>query len=679
MNLLIKKLSFSLLTIFVLFSCTTEQSLEITSPDPALVLQEPGINSVYLNFSLPENNAFTISWNDDLTGSSSYVVEMSLNAEFTSPVTLGTVNTNSFSINVEDLNTAIRNAGATTFKDIAVYLRVIAGSINSNSILFLVTTYPIQNPFITSPDNTFEIVLSDITENETALTVEWEDPFTPEDNSTSVMYYVEAAASGTDFTTVREMGNTQELTFSLTHAELNDIAAGLDIDPDTAGGIDVRVRSVIEMAVGNLQRLSEPITITVTPYETALPPVLYVVGGGVTNTGWGWSNPVSFPLSGVVYSANIDLTTDNNGAFRFFLQQDWGPDSYNYPWFADRGYTIDPNLVNANDGDSNFKFIGTNGLYNLRIDTANKTITLGDPVFGPSISDWGVVGSGYNDWASTQGGPDGIFYSTDDPNIIVSYVTLATGEIKFRLNNDWGTNYGDDGSDGTLEQNGANIAVTAGTYKITVNKSTLTYTIEPYSWGIVGSGYNNWGNVMDHDNNPATPDVIVPDAKFYYDPTTDTWKVGVKLVDGEIKVRLNNDWGTNYGASGSSLVQDGPNIAVTAGYYTMTIDLNNSTYSLVPADVWGVVGSGYNNWACDTCIPDFRLTQINSDTILGDIITLIDGEIKFRVNSDWGINFGDNGADGTLDQDGSNIAVTAGQYRVVIDLVSNTYKLNKVQ
>ena len=680
MNLFIKKLSFSLLAFsFVLVSCTTEQSLEITSPEATFTLQEPGISSVYLNFSLPDNTAFTISWNDELTGSSSYTIEMSLDDAFTSPVTLGTASTNSFSISVQDLNAAIRNAGATTFKDIAVYLRVNAGSVNSNSIVYLVTTYPIQNPQITSPDSTFDIVLSDITENETAITVEWEDPFTPEDNSTTVKYYVEAAVAGTDFAAIREMGNTQDLTLALTHAELNDIALNLGIDPDTAGDLDIRIRSVIEMAVGNLVRISDPITITVTPYTTTLPPVLYVVGGGVDPTGWGWSDPVSFPLSGVVYSANINFTTATDGAFRFFLQQDWGPDSYNYPWFADRGYTIDPNLVNANDGDSNFKFIGTDGLYNLRIDTANKTITLGDPVFGPSISDWGVVGSGYNDWGSAQGGPDGVFYSTDNPDVIVSYVTLATGEIKFRLNNDWGTNYGDTGADNTLEQNGANIAVTAGTYKITVNTSTLTYSIDKYSWGIVGSGYNNWGNAMDHDNNPLTPDEIVPDAKFYYDPTSDTWKVGVKLVDGEIKVRLNNDWGTNYGGSGGTLVQNGSNIPVTAGYYLMTIDLNNNTYSLQSANVWGVVGSGYNDWACATCVPDFSLTQINSDTILGNIITLIDGEIKFRINNDWGTNYGDDGADGTLDPGGANIAVNAGQYRVVIDLVSNTYKLNKVQ
>jgi hypothetical protein len=662
MKLYLNKLSYLVLTVTLVFmACETEEFIEITSPEPALVLQEPGISGVFLNFSLPANTAFTISWNDDLTGSSTYDVEMSLDDAFTSPVTLGSVSTNSFSINVEDLNTAIRNAGAATFKDIAVYIRVKTGSIISNTILFLVTTYPIENPQIISPVSTFEIVLSDITENDTALTVEWDDPFTPEDNSTTVNYYVEAAASGTDFTTIREMGNTQELTFSLTHAELNDIATSLGIEPETTGGIDIRVRSVIVMTVGNLVRISDPITITVTPYTTALPPVLYVVGAGAADAGWSWSNPVSFPLSGVVYSANINLTPDNGGSFRFFLQQDWGPDSYNYPYFEDRGYTIDPNLVNANDGDSNFQFIGTAGLYNLRIDTANKTITLSDPVYGPAISDWGVVGSGYNNWGAFA---DGAFYSTSDPNVIVSYVTLVTGEIKFRLNNDWGTNYGDNGADGTLEQDGSNIAVTDGTYRIMVNTSTFAYTIEPYSFGIVGSGYNDWG--------------ATPDAKFYYDPTSDTWKVGVKLIDGEIKVRLNNDWGLNYGDSGAdgTLDQDGNNIPVTAGYYLMTLDLNNGTYALQAANVWGIVGSGYNDWGAT---PDFSLTQINSDTIVGDIVTLIDGEIKFRINEDWGVNYGDNGADGTLDQDGGNIAVTAGQYRVVIDLVSNTYKLNKVQ
>ena len=54
---------------------------------------------------------------------------------------------------------------------------------------------------------------------------------------------------------------------------------------------------------------------------------------------------------------------------------------------------------------------------------------------------------------------------------------LVAGEIKFRSNNDWGVNYGDDGADGTLELNGANIAVGAGNYSVSINLADLTYTL----------------------------------------------------------------------------------------------------------------------------------------------------------------------------------------------------------
>ena len=71
------------------------------------------------------------------------------------------------------------------------------------------------------------------------------------------------------------------------------------------------------------------------------------------------------------------------------------------------------------------------------------------------------------------GGNDGLFY--------IKGITLNAGEIKFRLNDAWDTNYGDDGADGTLEAGGANIAVIAGVYNITLNFSdpdNPTYVIE---------------------------------------------------------------------------------------------------------------------------------------------------------------------------------------------------------
>ncbi|WP_431110290.1 SusE domain-containing protein [Winogradskyella poriferorum] len=279
-------------------------------------------------------------------------------------------------------------------------------------------------------------------------------------------------------------------------------------------------------------------------------------------------------------------------------------------------------------------------------------------------SSWGVVGSGYNDWGNA--GADGVFYTTDQADVYVAYVTLIDGAIKFRENNAWDNNYGDDGADDTLDAGGADINVTAGTYKITLDIAGGVYSIDDYSWGVVGSGYNDWGGAG-------------PDAKFYYDYTTDTFKVGVQLLDGEIKFRMNNEWVTDFGDTGADGTLDagGDNIAVTAGYYDITLDFNNNAYTIESSNVWGVVGSGYNDWGGGG--PDFALTQVQPDVYYGDIATLIDGEIKFRPNNDWATDFGDTGADGTLDAGGDNIAVTAGLYRVKLDVANGTYELNKIQ
>jgi hypothetical protein len=264
---------------------------------------------------------------------------------------------------------------------------------------------------------------------------------------------------------------------------------------------------------------------------------------------------------------------------------------------------------------------------------------------------WGVVGSAtVNGWD----GPDMPFYTTSNANIIVAYVTLKTGEIKFRTNNSWTLNYGDNGVDGTLEQDGANIAVTAGTYKITLNTSLLSYTIEAYNWGLVGDATTNgWDG---------------PDMPMTYDSFSDTWKAIVTLKAGELKFRFNNDWGLNYGDNGAdgTLENGGANIPVTAGNYLVTLDLNTLSYTIEPINIWGIVGSGApNGWDG----PNVRFTpDFSKDGVwVINKITLTDGEIKFRANDSWDINYGDDGNNGSLEAGGANIPVTAGNYKIVLD------------
>jgi hypothetical protein len=203
---------------------------------------------------------------------------------------------------------------------------------------------------------------------------------------------------------------------------------------------------------------------------------------------------------------------------------------------------------------------------------ATKTLKV-TPYFDEiKASEWGVVGSATpNGW----NGPDIKMWNSTDGNL-VAYATLSAGEIKFRKNNDWGVNLG--GSNGTLSSGGSNIAVTAGTYKITINVSKNTYTIETYSWGIIGSGARGWG-----DND---------DVAMTYEGSTNSWVVKNIALDGEIKFRLNHSWGTNFGADSTDnpaaalegdIKSGGNNIKVPAGTYNVSFsfDANNKgTYKI---------------------------------------------------------------------------------------------------
>ena len=275
-------------------------------------------------------------------------------------------------------------------------------------------------------------------------------------------------------------------------------------------------------------------------------------------------------------------------------------------------------------------------------------------------SNWGVVGSGYNNWGAFADAP---FYKTSTANVYVSYVTLIDGEIKFRQDNKWDLNYGATGN--AIVKDGSNIAVKAGTYKILLDLNTLKYTIEKYSWGVVGSAYNNWG---------ATPDF-----PFFYDPSSDQFRAIVPLAVGEYKIRLNNDWGVNYGYTGKDGILDagGDNLVAKAGTYLITMDLKSLKFTVEAYKVWGIVGSATpNGWNG----PDSKFTPDFGTEGIWNLsgFKLIDGEIKLRQNDDWTVNYGSDKADGKLNLNGGNIAVKAGTYHIQLDFSNANAPIYKI-
>ncbi|MBF8148708.1 SusE domain-containing protein [Winogradskyella sp. F6397] len=595
----INKISALILSLFLVFvACETEESIDITTPDASFKLLEPAISNINLNYNLPDNEAFTIVWNDQLNSGESYMVELSPDVLFENPTVIGSSSTDRFTMTVAEFNNTLLDAGADAFEPFTVFMRVTSGSNITNSVSFSVSSYSEAIPVITSPDNTFELVLLETSPNDDAIAVSWEDPDFGENTTVSVNYEIQFAQAGTDFTSAITEG-TEGMTYTSTHEAFNETALSAGLTAEEVGSLDIRIKATIEMPGGNMERFSEPITISVTPFNVELAPVLYVVGAGAVDAGWDWATPVELPLQGTTYSGNINLTND---AFRFFtVAADWDS-GLNYPYYEAVGYTIDANLVNALDGDSNFQFTGTPGEYFIEVDTAAKTITLGPAVVGPNCNYdqlW-LVGAGVPDAGWAWDTP--VALPCTGNGTYSGNVTFTNDSFRFfNVNGDWdsGSNYPTYEDQGyTIDSNFSNAMDgdlnfsfdgTPGTYFLTVDDINKTITLEPEQllceyeqlWlvgaGIVGTGWD-WAN-----------------------PVALTC-TGVGIYSGEVEFTndafrfftVNADWdsGSNYPTyedqgytidSNFSNAMDGDfnfSFDGTPGTYTLTVDTVNLTITL---------------------------------------------------------------------------------------------------
>lgn len=149
----------------------------------------------------------------------------------------------------------------------------------------------------------------------------------------------------------------------------------------------------------------------------------------------------------------------------------------------------------------------------------------------------------------------------------------------------------------------------------------------------------------------------------------------------EFKVTDAPNWnsgtfGNKSGANGT-LASPGDNLFATgAGYYLLKVDLNASKWS-VTKTTWAVIGSATpKGWDADSPMTYNAATGTWTTTL-----NLVKGVLKFRANSAWDINYGDDKADGLADPNGADIAVPAdGQYTVTLNLsTAGGYKYSIVK
>ncbi|MBT3243488.1 MAG: RagB/SusD family nutrient uptake outer membrane protein [Bacteroidetes bacterium] len=150
------------------------------------------------------------------------------------------------------------------------------------------------------------------------------------------------------------------------------------------------------------------------------------------------------------------------------------------------------------------------------------------------------------------------------------YIWIADADMQWKYTDgpSWDVNWGDDGDDGTLELNGANlVSPETGYYKLNVNLNDMTHTYLKTEWGIIGD---------------ATAGGWDSDQDMTFDPETGIWTAILDLEPGTMKFRANDDWGYNLGDNGPDgvLNYDGANIEIPErGTYTITLTLGSPDYT----------------------------------------------------------------------------------------------------
>ena len=187
-------------------------------------------------------------------------------------------------------------------------------------------------------------------------------------------------------------------------------------------------------------------------------PEVYVPGAFV---GWNPANApaIQSPLDDGVYEGYLYFDDPAKLQFKITIERNFNE---NYG-DTDGDGTLD--LASS----QNMEAPGVGG-YKLVVDFNNSTYSL-EP------ANWGVIGSATADgWNSDQD----MTYDAAEKAWVYSGV-LSEGAIKFRANDDWVLNFGDELADGILSQDGADIIIpAAGTYtvKLFLENPDYTYSIE---------------------------------------------------------------------------------------------------------------------------------------------------------------------------------------------------------
>ncbi|WPO80287.1 SusE domain-containing protein [Flavobacterium sp. KACC 22761] len=321
-------------------------------------------------------------------------------------------------------------------------LVIVATSCDSDAELTVLKSVSFPSAITSSAS---KIVLKEDAADANATTISWPAVVFPIEAPVlyTVQFDLPANTSGTKAwlnAKTFEAGN-DVLTKSFTVRDLNKIATDLGLQPNAEGKLAIRVVAAMDRNI-----YSDPIEITVTPYEKA------IVFGEIYMPGdyQGWAVETAAALTAIEKGVYQGYMTAEGTALAFKLNT-----ARTWAKFYGAGATNE-DLVRMDDDNL---FLPSAGSYQIK---AN----LNTLKWSATPYSWGIVGT------AQSGGWDNSTPMKYDHKTKTWKVTadLVPGALKFRLNNKWDVNYGPkDASTNTINRDdqGAYTITEAGTYDIT--------------------------------------------------------------------------------------------------------------------------------------------------------------------------------------------------------------------
>lgn len=510
-------------------------------------------------------DVLTLTWTDpQFTGglaNSKFVARVAKKGtDFTTVVTKEFTGVLSGAFTGKEVNGAVLRLGGKVGEPMELDIVVVASLRNNNeprtSAVLNVTATPFGDLALAS--SAPAVVLNVATSDQKALELTWSRAF----NGFSGVktYALQYARGGTSFASPTTVAVTT-LKREFSHFDLNQIALGLGLLPETQGTIDFRVRAVNEF---NTTIFSNVRTVTVTPYSGFVS--IGLIGDA---TPGGWDNDTDlYRLDAANKPTEFELVTFLEGGKKVKFRAN---DGWNDNW-GGSGFPSGTGTKNGPDIN-----VSTSGYYLVKFNAgsgAYEFTALSTQVY----TSVGIIGELTN-WSSELP----LTKSATNEHVWSGTITVpaAGSKLKFRGNNNWDFNWGfasgtpATARSGAAAPGGGDIEMAAGEYFVYINTATRQYMFArtnrstPYGdVGIIGNatpgGWDNDTNLIKNPNNPYL------------------WSGSIVIGTGEAKFRANNDWGVNWGANTfpkGVATPDGPNIPVVPGTYYIKFNSGTGEYS----------------------------------------------------------------------------------------------------